>query len=563
MLNNTIISLNKNTSVIEFTIKPNELQGLEATLGNIIRKRGIDARFEFLEENSAHPKLNITLEDFPLLEPYLLANPSLGLKKDVLKDEVDRLIREDRLQLEAGLITNGRTNSTIANMMLSKAFEIPIRHITFDCPLHCEGEMWSKILIGYSKYITSNSDRNSTARVIWSSHGERLTNGMFEALSKRTKKMAVYTRNPNQMFTSALDGRVVNSERFGGDIRTVLEEHLLRVLPDEFLKILTDSVEVKASLQKQWQEVRNANDKVNAVEDMLNHYAHKHSTYDTWDKLTAYARRQKDYTAFSDVIDYAYETLAPEDMRSLPSSKLYPLRSPFRFSVRSFQKQLDFLHKRQEQGLPVIVVDSSSIKTTDHLRQQFATGLGVQPEDLLLTNIQDNLPKDLIVHDHTTTGMVGKTLASDEIKRPDKTSIPLKNFPKSIKNMLETELEIYGKLMSDPAAIGPKSFEDLKQILCLDTKSRITEDKTLSEDHPKALVNVDILFCLVMATNYYRNTMNKDTLTLIGSLSKKIPDSLQKETQRILDAMMGPTKTEVRTNVMRVLKLDSCKGEIT
>ena len=540
MLNDFTISLDKYPPAIEFTIKPNELGGLETALGNTIRKHSINAGFEFSEENSAHSKLSITLEDFPLLEPYLLVEPSLGLKKDILKDEVDRLIREDQLQLEAGLITNGRTNSTIANMMLSKAFEIPIRHITFDCPLHCEEEMWSKILTGYSKYITSNPDQEGTACVMWSSHGERLTDDMFEALSERTKKMAIYTRNPNQMFTSALDGRVVNTERFGGDIRTVLEEHLPAILPDGFLKILTDSVEVRENLQRQWRDARNASDKVTAVEEMLNHYVRKHSAHDTWDELTAYARKEKDYTAFSDVIEYAYEILAPEDMRSLPSAKFYPSRSPFRFSVRSFQKQLDFLHKRQEHGLPVIVVDSTSIKTTDNLRQQFATGLGVQPRDLLLTNIQDNLPEGLVVNDHTTTGMVGKTLASEEIKRPNKTSIPLENFPKSIKGKLETELEIYGKLMSNPAAIGPKSLEGLRQIVCLDTKSRITEDKTLAENDPKALANVDPLFCLIMATNYYRNTMDKDTLMLIGTLSKKIPDGLHKEAQLILDAMLGP-----------------------
>src|SRR6185369_2280359 len=125
MLNDFTINLDETPPVIKFTVQPSDLPGLHAVLDGIISQHNLHTTFEF-SDDPAHPILQIPLDDFATLESYVLATPSLGLKKDILKEEVDRLISGQKLELSAGLITNGRTNSTIANMMLSKAFDIPI-----------------------------------------------------------------------------------------------------------------------------------------------------------------------------------------------------------------------------------------------------------------------------------------------------------------------------------------------------------------------------------------------------------------------------------------------------
>ncbi len=516
-------------------------------LGAQLREeKGYEPEYHIVQQDDGAALLSMQLNHFATISSYLEAQEHVEIEPDILKTHVLHLIESDMLNLGAGLVTNSRTNSTIASMMLGNAFDAPIRHIAFDCPLHCEEEMWAKIIHHYEQFQEATPAHMGTTNMIWRAHAERLTDDMFGQLSDLTDHVAIYTRNPNLVLESIIRGRMLNNTPSSGDMIGVLAKNLDDTLSDDMLYAITTDTSQHAMLQNNWSEA--SGDRREAVEKLLDIYAQSHSDHISWADLKSDILQSKNYTELDDILTVAYDKMAPENPHELPSAMYYPMRDPFGFSEKSYQKQSDFLKMRQEKGKDVVVVDASSLRTIDDIRMRFGEKLGVSPSLLVTENMQERLPAHLLGDiPEETRHLIGKTLASDEVKRLDKPLISSNQFPQTVQKILKRELVLYGEQMSNPAALGAINADELHRIIHLDTSKPISGTETTNMEDAKALINVDPLFCLVMAENCYRHTMDPYAQEMVTTLEHHLENSLfADQAKKLTDTMRGPESSYIQ-----------------
>lgn len=515
----------------------------DALIANGVQGIAVDRRIDsdaadLLVDMSALPTLLQTLNEYD----WDIAG--------LLRNAVDQLIYRRELALAAGMVTVGRANSTIAHLMVANSFDDVIRHVQFARPLHDESEPWARILASYGRRAEQARACDGPIRILWSSHGARLTRHIFADLSARTQHVAFVCRNPVHMFSSAIEGRVLNEVPFGGDLASVIRNTLRTDGSSGDYEIVERFVDTHMKLHR-GNLIRY--DQPISTSSILDAYAATNSRFESWSQFAADARSRRDYRDLSDLLELAYYSLAPSDPHLLPSSKEYPSRCPFVFSEHCLQHQIEFLKIRQEQGLPVEVIESTAIRTTEAIRARFAASLGLSPDSLVVTNIQSRVSSDFIITDHLTGPMVLRAKQSNALERPNRMTVPLANFPNVIRGALERELVLYGELLASKCTIGPSSLEEVHTLLRLDCLQDIGVEMAAADDR-RSLLHVDPTLCFAMTASLLCRTDDQRLVRTLARIMTTLPRQLGSEIRLIAQGLGTGASTASRVALGEILE---------